>query len=84
MCRLQNNKGIALVISVGLIAFVGIIAIAFAFKMQFELRSTINYQRALQSRYIAESGIAHAKEILDKDKQANNFDAYSDEMAHFI
>lgn len=56
----QNNSGVALLMSLGLLALLSIVGIAFATNMRLGQRTLLDFIRNLQVRYIAEGGVQRA------------------------
>ena len=72
--RRQADKGIALIIVISILAIVSIMAISFTFTMRLEAKTAINYQISTQAKYLAEAGLAHAREVLRKDGDISRTD----------
>jgi hypothetical protein len=73
-----NDRGIALILVVSVLAIAAIMAISFVFTMRLESRAALNYQDSLKAGYLAEAGIAHARAVLGQDMLANSFDTNQD------
>ncbi|KPK39444.1 MAG: hypothetical protein AMJ78_08535, partial [Omnitrophica WOR_2 bacterium SM23_29] len=52
----SNRKGVALLLSIGILAIMSIIATSFALNMKLELESAANYLRSVKALYLAEAG----------------------------
>lgn len=68
---LKNKKGIALIMSVGILAIMSIIATSFAVNMRVEQEVALNYLRSIKAKYIAEAGIHKAIAELKLDAKTN-------------
>jgi len=55
-----NNKGIALILSVGILAILATIGCTFALTSLIELKAASNYLYGVKARYLAEAGAARA------------------------
>ncbi len=75
----SNNKGIALILVVSILAVAGIMAVSFAFTMQLELKSATNFLEATRASYLAESGITYAQAVLKEDEP--DIDSFQDAWA---
>ena len=64
---MNNNKGVALILVVSILAVAGIMAVSFAFTMQLELKAATNYLEATRASYLAEGGISYAQAVLRED-----------------
>ncbi|MFH1778521.1 MAG: hypothetical protein ABH847_00600 [Candidatus Omnitrophota bacterium] len=54
---IRNRRGVALLMTIGILAIMSIIATSFALNMKLELESAANYLRSVKALYLAESGI---------------------------
>ncbi|MBI2871041.1 MAG: general secretion pathway protein GspK [Candidatus Omnitrophica bacterium] len=70
----QYEQGIALILVISVLAIVSIMAISFAFTMQLEAKMAANFQESTRADYIAEAGVAHAREVLRQDKAVSRID----------
>lgn len=66
----KNRKGIALIITVGVLAMTVIIAVSFTMNMQLEQKIAVNYLNEVKAKYLAEAGIH--KVIADIRKNTEN------------
>lgn len=57
---LEKEEGVALIVSVGILALMAVIATSFAINMQLDYRIAANFRDGLKARYLAESGINRA------------------------
>lgn len=73
---MNDNKGIALILVVSVLAVAGIMAVSFAFTMRLELKAATNYLEATRASYLAEAGIKYAQAVLKEDD--NNIDSLED------
>jgi len=73
---MKQDKGIALILVVSVLAVAGIMAVSFAFTMRLELKAATNYLEATRASYLAQSGIAYAQQILREDDR--NIDSFDD------
>ncbi len=76
--RWNNESGIALIIVVSVLAIAGIMAVSFAFTQRLELKAAANFQLSVKAGYLAEAGVRHAIQLLEEDKSANAYDAYTE------
>ncbi|MFC1709092.1 lamin tail domain-containing protein [Candidatus Omnitrophota bacterium] len=72
----QNGQAIVLVLTI--LAVVTVIGFTFLYMSQVQLRGATSHLARLQTKYLAEAGINHAKELIEFDKQANSIDTYDD------
>lgn len=54
---IRNKKGVALLMTIGILAIMSIIATSFALNMKLELEAAANYLRSVKALYLAEAGI---------------------------
>src|SRR3990167_1986843 len=73
---MKDNKGIALILVVSVLAIAGIMAVSFAFTMRLELKAATNYMEATRASYMAEAGISYAQAVLKEDD--NDIDSLED------
>ncbi|MFC1620875.1 hypothetical protein ACFL2G_01090 [Candidatus Omnitrophota bacterium] len=73
---MREDKGIALILVVSVLAVAGIMAVSFAFTMRLELKSANNYFEATRASYLAEAGISYAQSILKEDERG--IDSFED------
>lgn len=72
---MKDNKGIALILVVSVLAVAGIMAVSFAFTMRLELKAATNFLEATRASYLAEAGIGYAQVILgEDDKDIDSFE----------
>lgn len=74
----NNNKGQALLLVIAVLAMLLIVTLAFFALSQVERSSAIRHLNSLRAQYIAEAGVAYAREILELDKQTNLIDSLED------
>lgn len=55
--RLRNRKGVALLITIGILAVMSIIATSFSFSMKLEMETAVNFTRSVKALYTAQSGV---------------------------
>jgi len=72
----SNNKGIALILVLSILAVAGIMAVSFAFTMQLELKASTNFLEATRASYLAEAGLGYAQQVLREDDGA--IDSFED------
>ncbi len=75
----SNNKGIALILVVSILAVAGIMAVSFAFTMRLELKSASNFLEATRASYLAESGVTYAQAVIKEDEP--DIDSFQDAWA---
>ncbi len=63
---------------VSILTVVAISVVSFIFTMRMENRAAVNYLWQEKARYIAEAGIAHARGLLNEDKEGDCLDTYGD------
>jgi general secretion pathway protein K len=68
---LQNEKGIALLLVLLVIALLVAMVVEFDYRTRIDLRAAGNLRDGLQAAYLAKSGIASAQAILKDDQQRN-------------
>ena len=56
----RGNRGIALIMVVGILGLISIVAVSFAVNMQMDLKASRNYTNNVKAGYLAEAGIARA------------------------
>ncbi|MFH1855931.1 MAG: hypothetical protein ABH836_01725 [Candidatus Omnitrophota bacterium] len=76
---LNNRKGIALIVTVGVLAIAVLVGITFAMNMQLEQKAAFNYMNQTKVKYLAEAGIERV--IADVRKNVKD-KAYSDLTAY--
>lgn len=74
----MNKKGQALILVVAVMAMMFVVITAFFVLAQAERTAALRHLDSLRAQYIAEAGVAYAKEIIKLDKQANLIDALTD------
>jgi hypothetical protein len=57
---MRRKKGVALILTVGILSLLAMIGTAFAVNMLLANKETANYARSAKARYLAEAGIARA------------------------
>ncbi|NQT46349.1 MAG: general secretion pathway protein GspK [Candidatus Omnitrophica bacterium] len=65
----QDQKGVALILAIGILAILAILATSFSLNSRLEYHAAVNYRDLVKARYIAEAGIAKA--IVDLKANAN-------------
>ncbi|MDP2921051.1 MAG: type II secretion system protein GspK [Candidatus Omnitrophota bacterium] len=73
---LREDKGVALILVISVLAVAGIMAVSFAFTMRLELKAATNYLEATRASYLAQSGVTYAQQILKED--ARFIDSFQD------
>jgi len=73
---MKNNKGVALILVVSVLAVAGIMAVSFAFTMRLELKAAANFIEATAASYLAEAGISYAQVVLKED--LDDIDSFED------
>jgi len=73
---MREEKGVALILVVSVLAVAGIMAVSFAFTMRLELKAATNYLEATRASYIAQAGVTYAQQILKEDNR--NIDSFED------
>ena len=58
--RRRNNKGIALILTVGVLALLVLVGTSFAINMMADLKFTRNFENTAKAKYFAEAGINRA------------------------
>lgn len=64
---MRGERGIALIMAVGVLAVLTVIGIAFTTRMRDEIVSASNFVRAAKARAVADAGLAHAMSVLARD-----------------
>ena len=75
---LQNNKGMALLLTISLISILAVITLQFSRNMRQEYIVSADLKNSVQLGEIAQSGIVIAKQMLLQDQEENNFDSLYD------
>lgn len=75
---LTTERGIALLIVVSVLTVVGIMGVAFAFSMYLETQATREFVSTSRARYVAESGVNHARALLDEDRFTSRIDSVTE------
>ncbi|MBU4312982.1 MAG: general secretion pathway protein GspK [Candidatus Omnitrophica bacterium] len=73
---MRENKGVALILVVSVLAVAGIMAVSFAFTMRLELKAATNFLEATRASYLAEAGVSYAQSVLKEDE--NDIDSFED------
>ncbi len=73
---MKDNKGVALILVVSILAVTGIMAVSFAFTMRLELKAAMNFMEATRASYLAEAGIGYAQAVLREDER--DIDSFED------
>lgn len=63
--NIKNEKGIALIMSIGIVAMLAIIGTTFAINMRLEQKASANYLASIKAKTLAEAGIDQAIAILN-------------------
>lgn len=71
--EMRNRRGIALIMAVGILAILSALATSFMLTMRLEYKAAVNYYHSVQSRYIAEAGLAMGIEQLRLDARNQAF-----------
>jgi type II secretory pathway component PulK len=74
----KNIKSQATILVLSILGVVSLIGFSFLYMNQVQLRGSNTYMARLQSRYLAEAGINHAREALKFDKMTFAIDSYED------
>jgi len=69
MKEMNNNKGVALILVVSILAVAGIMAVSFAFTMRLELKAANNFLETARASYLAEAGVTYAQAVLKEDER---------------
>ncbi|MFH1457805.1 MAG: lamin tail domain-containing protein [Candidatus Omnitrophota bacterium] len=81
---MRKTRGQATMIAVTILALLFIVGIAFFTLAQTERTASIRNLDVLRTHYIAEAGIAYAREVLKLDRQSNLIDGLTDRtFTHF-
>lgn len=73
---MKDNKGVALILVVSILAVTGIMAVSFAFTMRLELKAATNFLEGTKASYLAEAGVSYAQAILKEDSR--DIDSFED------
>jgi len=73
---MREDKGIALVLVISILAVTGIMALSFAFTMRLDLKAAANYLESTRASYLSQAGVTHAQQILKEDNR--NIDSFED------
>jgi len=68
----SNNKGIALILVISILAVMVSLVVAFLVAARLESMKAINFKESMKAVSIADAGIEHVKSLLREDKQQNN------------
>lgn len=66
---MKNERGVALILVLSVLAVAGIMAVSFAFTMRLELKAATNYFEATRATYLAEAGVSYSQVILREDEK---------------
>jgi len=77
----RAERGIALLIVVSVLTVIGIMGVAFAFSMYLETQATKQFVATTQARYLAESGVAYGRALLDEDRLGSRADDLTEAWA---
>ncbi len=75
---MRNNKGIAVILVISILAVITSVAAAFLITSRLEVLKAVNFDAGIKASYIAEAGLAHAKALLKEDKSMGGIDSYSE------
>jgi len=64
---MRQDRGVALILVISVLAVAGIMAVSFAFTMRLELKAATNYLEATRASYLAQAGVTYAQQILKED-----------------
>jgi len=82
---INSEKGVALIIALGILAILAILGTSFAINMRLEQKASANYRDMVKATYIAEMGIAKAMRQLRNELTGThlkgNFDSFNDDWA---
>lgn len=70
---MKNQKAIALILALGILAILSTLSTSFMLAMRLEYKAAINYYNSVQSQYLAEAGVQEAIARLKLDAQTNAF-----------
>ncbi|MCX5693246.1 MAG: hypothetical protein NTX47_06160 [Candidatus Omnitrophica bacterium] len=73
---MRQEKGIALILVISVLAIAGIMAVSFAFTMRLDLKAAANYLESTRASYLSQAGITYAQQILKEDDR--NIDSFED------
>jgi hypothetical protein len=73
---MREDKGIALILVISILAVTGIIAVSFAFTMRLDLKAAANFLESTRASYLSQAGIVYARQILKED--GRNIDSFED------
>lgn len=68
----KNNKGVALIVTVGVLALIALIATSFAFNMTFDLKASANFMEKMKAAQASDAGISLAIAYL-RELSSNDF-----------
>ncbi|MFA5094631.1 MAG: hypothetical protein WC512_05245, partial [Candidatus Omnitrophota bacterium] len=71
---MRNKKGVALIITVGILSLMAIIATSFAYNMMFDLKGAANYVMKMKAKNAAEAGVSLSVAYL-RQLAASDFNA---------
>lgn len=80
---LNNNKGLALVLAIGIIALLTILALQFQRSNVLERAMATNFKNGVEAMSVARSGVQVAMALLEQDRQENEYDTYFDKWSNF-
>ncbi len=72
LIRRRDNKGVALIVTVGVLALVALIATSFAFNMTFDLKASSNHIENMKAKQASDAGISLAVVYL-RELSASDF-----------
>ena len=79
---IENNRGIALLITISVTTILVAAALEFNRRARFEVLSTASMRDRLTMSYMASSGVHTAMALLIKDQAESNFDSLQEDWAN--
>jgi hypothetical protein len=73
---MREDKGIALILVISVLAVTGIMALSFAFTMRLDLKAATNYLESTRASYLSQAGVTYAQQILKEDNR--NIDSFEE------
>jgi len=68
----NNKRGVAIVILIGVLAILIVIGLSFALNMRLDLKTSQTYRDGVKARYLAEAGLEAAKSAINYDKYGSD------------
>jgi len=78
---MKRERGVALVLAIGIITILALIATSFALTMRLEYRSAVNYYHGVKARYGAEAILQKCVYDLKEDVIDGAFDSFDEDWA---